>query len=73
VTATLDAEALERLHPRWQVWRSDESGHWWAALRGRLKRREADAGCTPFANGSSAEDLAAVLAREDELSAGASS
>lgn len=63
----LDASLLERLYPRWLVWRSDESGQWWAARRDNITTRQKEAGWEAFLSAECLDRLAQLLADQAAL------
>jgi hypothetical protein len=63
--------ALEQQHPRWWVWQSD-TGLRWASVRENLTPSQVRAGCRSQLRADSADELALMLADQDQRAQDAS-
>jgi hypothetical protein len=64
------AEAIEsEFGDRWGVWLSD-TGRWWAARTSTLTSDQANAGCVPFIEADSQDELTERIRQQDHLSSG---
>ena len=64
------AEAIEaEFSGRWGVWLSD-TGRWWAARTSTLTSDQANAGCVPFIEADSPDELTEQIRQQDRLSSG---
>jgi len=69
-TTAAAAEAIEaEFGGRWGVWLSD-TGRWWAARTSTLTSDQANAGCVPFIEADSPDELTGRIREQDHLSYG---
>jgi hypothetical protein len=69
-TTAATAEAIEAdFGGRWIVWFSD-TGRWWAARTAVLTSAQINAGCVPFIEADSPDDLTGRIRQQDPLSSG---
>jgi hypothetical protein len=53
-------------HDRWGVWLSD-TGWWWAARTHSLTSADVTAGCVPYLQAASSEELTERIRQQDQL------
>jgi|GEM_PF-987503 len=65
---TATAEAIEaNFGGRWGVWLSD-TGRWWAARTGALTSAQLNAGCVPYIQADTPDELTERIGEQDRLS-----
>jgi hypothetical protein len=64
------ATHAEAAHPRWRVWRGEESGQWWASVRSNLTPTQQRAGCVPHLSAPTLMELEELLIIEDRRAGG---